>query len=59
MGPVGLCIVRAEAQTGDVLVTVVTDLAGSDPRIGRTRRFNDIDGAVEAVRGFLRDCIIS
>jgi hypothetical protein len=52
----GLCIVRVEAQTSKLLLTVSTeshDGAGT----ARTRHFTDSEAAISAIREFLDDLI--
>jgi hypothetical protein len=54
----GVCVVRVEARTGGVLVTVTVDGdVGRNLRAvprERARRFADSDGALAAVEQFLR-----
>lgn len=48
----GVCLIRVEAQSAGLLLTVVTDRHG-DAHASTTQRFRDPDAAVAAVREFL------
>lgn len=51
----GLCLVRLESRASHTLIAVVTDYHGISGREQRTHFLDDVDGATEAVRTYLRD----